>query len=328
MGNLFGFAAFGGARPRATRPAFTPENGAATPDDWAGDCSTPLLRDGTEWRAAWANFLTANLRALTRGSGVTDNNTDDNLIARSVRKQGLNFLTAGGTANALTLTPAPAFASLAELTGAPLRFLPTADNTGAVTLAVSGLAAVAVTWRDGTPLLARDIRNGVLTEVMYDGTAFRLRSVATAAPPSGASTNRAPRLVGLRAGNSGQSVPTSTNTQITGLTVSINNLFGTSAFASNALTVGAGEGGVWQLGGFSHFSAGTALGFVSMSIRVNGTQRLINGEGTTGLTAYADLSRPFVLVPGDVVTWWCFHQAGGSITTLGHEIDAFLVSAV
>jgi hypothetical protein len=109
MGNLFGLSAFGAARPAATRPALTPENGAATPDDWMRDCTTPLLRDGTEFRAAWVNFIIANLRGLTRGSGVTDNNTDDNLLARAVRSNGLNRMNAGGTANAVTLTPiAPA----------------------------------------------------------------------------------------------------------------------------------------------------------------------------------------------------------------------------
>lgn len=178
MGNLFGFGAFGAARPSAARPALTPENGPSTPDDWARDCSSPLVRDGTEWRAGWANFLTANLRALVRRSGVADDNTDDNLVARAVRSQGMNFVAAaavGGSANAITLAFTPTFTALGQLVGTPLVFLAEANNTGAVTVAVDGLGAVALTWPDGTALAAGDIAIGALLIVRHDGTGFRMQ---------------------------------------------------------------------------------------------------------------------------------------------------------
>ncbi len=179
MGNLFGFAAFGATRPSATRPVVTPENGAATPDDWAKDCSSPLLRDGTEWRAAWANFLTANLRGLVRGSGVTDNNTDDNLVARAVRSDGLNRMNAGGTANAITLTPvapAPAFASLADLVNVPLRFTVAATNNGPATINVNSLGARPAIIPGGATMVGGELPAGSIVTAMYDGTNFQIIS--------------------------------------------------------------------------------------------------------------------------------------------------------
>jgi hypothetical protein len=268
---------------------------------------------------------------LILSNGITLSESDPLQVLRAVRKQGPNYYqpaAVSGTANAITLTSSVApFAAAGDLDGVPLRFVVEAVPTGSVTVAVDGLPALPLNDTGGLQIGNGGLAIGQLIEIVKIGSVFFMLA-GQRVPQAGASTNRAPRLVGVRAANSGQSVPTSTNTQITGLTVSQNNLYGTSAFASNALTVGAGEGGVWQLGGFSHFSSGTALGFVSMSIRVNGTQQLISGEGTTGLTAYADLSRPFVLVPGDVVTWWCSQQSGGTIGTLNHQIDAFLVSAV
>ena len=53
----------------------------------------------------------------------------------------------GGTANAITVAPTPAVTSLAAGTG--VRFFVETANTGAVTLAVSGLAGVAMLHSDG-----------------------------------------------------------------------------------------------------------------------------------------------------------------------------------
>jgi len=82
--------------------------------------------------------------------------------------------TAGGTANAITLTPSPALGSYTA--GYMVRFLTGASaNTGAVTLAISGLSAVAVNGGKGTtPLKAGALPPGTLVTVVYDGTRFRL----------------------------------------------------------------------------------------------------------------------------------------------------------
>jgi hypothetical protein len=285
-----------------------------------GDADKELF----DWLAWWQTGQIAN---VVSKSGLTVDDADLNRAAKAIRSLGLNYRAAGGSANALTVSLDPVPTDWAELINVPLWIKAASANTsGTVTLAPNGLATKPVKRLGGSALNAGDLQPNFFYQMIYDGTQMQI--VSTIAPPAGISTTAAPRLIGFTAGNSGQSVPTSANTQITGLSVSQNNLFGTSTFSSNQLTVGAGEGGVWQLGGFSHFSAGSALGFVSMSIRVNGTQRVISGEGTTLVTAYADLSRPIVLAAGDVVTWFCSHQAGGTIGTLQHTVDAYLVSAI
>lgn len=178
MPDLLGPGAAGALNARASRPAFTPLNqGAGDTDTWAGDCSSPSAADGTQDKAAHMNMLLAQLRSPIRASAVAENSADDFMLTRAIRSNQLNRMNAGGSANAITLTPvapAPAFASLADLAFVPLRFLATADNTAAVTLNVSGLGALALTWADGTPLQTGDIRTGQLIYVFYDGTAFRL----------------------------------------------------------------------------------------------------------------------------------------------------------
>lgn len=175
MPDLFGPGAAGAARAVTVRPIFTPLNQApGDPDTWAKDCSTPALADGTEDRAAHMNMLLAQLRGVARRSQVTENSADDDLTARAVRSQRLNWLTPGGTANAITLTPNPAFASFTDLVGVPLRVLAAATNTSNVTLAVSGLTALALTRAFGDPLVAGDIVAARPFAAVYDGAAFRL----------------------------------------------------------------------------------------------------------------------------------------------------------
>ncbi len=80
--------------------------------------------------------------------------------------------TAGGTANALTLTPSPAITAYAAgqrftlLTGS-------ATNTSTVTLAVSGLSAQAVKIY-GRACRKGDLRPDTIYEVIYDGSEFHV----------------------------------------------------------------------------------------------------------------------------------------------------------
>lgn len=87
--------------------------------------------------------------------------------------------TAGGTANALGVTLSPAIT--AYVAGLTIRFLAgAAANTGAVTLAVNGLSAIAVNGGNGTvPLPAGALQPGSLVTVVHDGTRFRLLDVVS-----------------------------------------------------------------------------------------------------------------------------------------------------
>jgi hypothetical protein len=82
--------------------------------------------------------------------------------------------TAGGTANALTLSVGGAPGSYAA--GQRYAFVVAANNTGAATLAVGSLGAQSIRRPDGSTLAANDLVAGNLVAVTYDGTNFRLAS--------------------------------------------------------------------------------------------------------------------------------------------------------
>lgn len=178
MVNLWGPTAFGALRGAATRPAFTPGNAAGDQDDWYQDCTSPEARDGTEFKSAWLNGILANLRGLVTKSGQAKTNLDDALLARAVRSQRLNYATTvGGTANGLTITLDPPVAALADLVGVPLCLKIATTNTAiAPTLVVDGLTAAPIVRRDGTQTQIGDLLAGVVMQVRYDGTSFRMEA--------------------------------------------------------------------------------------------------------------------------------------------------------
>lgn len=77
----------------------------------------------------------------------------------------------GGTANGITIavTPSPS----AYVTGGSYRFFAEALNTGAVTLKVGTLAAVAMRRSDGNAFEGGEIETGTEVLATYDGTVFR-----------------------------------------------------------------------------------------------------------------------------------------------------------
>lgn len=81
--------------------------------------------------------------------------------------------TAGGTANALTISVTPAITAL--VAGQIVRFITgAAANTLAATLAVNGLTATAIVKEGGAALAANDLPASTLIEVVYNGTNYRL----------------------------------------------------------------------------------------------------------------------------------------------------------
>lgn len=83
--------------------------------------------------------------------------------------------TVGGTANAVTLTPAPPITAL--LAGQSFRFIVGTSNTATATVAVSGLTATAIKKSiDGAlvALVANDMVAATTADLLYDGTQFVL----------------------------------------------------------------------------------------------------------------------------------------------------------
>ncbi len=79
-----------------------------------------------------------------------------------------------GAANAYAIALTPALT--AHVTGMPIVFKALTANTGASTLAVNGLAAVAIKQMDGSDLPAGAIVAGQMVTVIYTGAAYMLVS--------------------------------------------------------------------------------------------------------------------------------------------------------
>jgi hypothetical protein len=87
--------------------------------------------------------------------------------------------TAAGT-NAITFTLTPTLTAYAA--GQKFRAIASGPNTGAVTVAIDGLAATAVKKKGGAALVAGDIpKAGYIMELVYDGTDFELLNPVDAA---------------------------------------------------------------------------------------------------------------------------------------------------
>lgn len=94
---------------------------------------------------------------------------DGTTSAAQVQNQSFVYCgTAGGTANALTLTPSPAAGSLVD--GMAFAFRASANNTTAVTVNLSGLGAVALVDPSGVALIAAALKLNCIYTIVYNST--------------------------------------------------------------------------------------------------------------------------------------------------------------
>ena len=139
-------------------------------NDMAQALTASIARDGQ-------TIPTANMpMGNYRHTGVADGTARTDYAALGQVQDGA-FLwggTAGGTANALTISLNPPLAAYAA--GQEFRFISgAAANTGAVTLNINSLGAVAVNKGDGTVALsAGNLPASAIVTVTHDGTRFRL----------------------------------------------------------------------------------------------------------------------------------------------------------
>ncbi len=134
--------------------------------DLATALSTCVLKDGTQTITQNIPFNNKKITGLAAATARTDGAS----IATVQDGTGV-YVTGGGTANAITLTPSPAITAYAA--GQTFRFIAGFANTSTVTVAVSGLAAKDILKLNVQPLAAGDISVGLVT-ITYDGTRFLL----------------------------------------------------------------------------------------------------------------------------------------------------------
>lgn len=121
---------------------------------------------------------TANLpMAGFRHTGVGDaTQLTQYASAKQVQNNTLSWCgTAGGTANAITLSPS--IAATDYVAGQVFEFIAASNNSGAVTVSVSGLTAKNVRWR-GAALSGNEIVAGKSYSILYDGTQFQISALS------------------------------------------------------------------------------------------------------------------------------------------------------
>lgn len=193
--------------------------------------------------------------------------------------------TAGGTADALTLTLSPAITAYAA--GQVFRFVSSAANTGAATINVNSVGAKNIRKGTGaTALDAGDIPNGALIEVTYDGTQFVLtnaaRTEAQARDAIGAAPLAAPAFTGdgsiaggfTVSGAGGLSV---VNGASVGTTLAVT---GVATFTARPVHAGTGLG--VNRGTAQATTSGTSIDFTSIPANVRRLVIVFSGVSTSG----------------------------------------------
>lgn len=95
-----------------------------------------------------------------------------------IQQNRIGYVVDTGPANALAVTMPITLASYAA--GICLRVKILNSNTGAATINVDGLGAVAIKRADGSSLLGAELLAGSVVDLTYDGTVFRLPPVIVA----------------------------------------------------------------------------------------------------------------------------------------------------
>lgn len=97
--------------------------------------------------------------------------------SRDIVNQVMTYQSAGGTANALTLS-LPRISSLSD--GTKVSFKATATNTNTATLTINALSPVTLQKASGTSLVnlvAGDLVNGQIYEASYNGSTFQVLNI-------------------------------------------------------------------------------------------------------------------------------------------------------
>jgi microcystin-dependent protein len=129
--------------------------------------------------SAWSEVAASNTAAPPNGwpesmnPAMVDDTAREMMAALKRWYDHINpTITSGGSANAQTLTYTVAPAAL--VAGDRYSFIPGFTNTGAASLNVNALGATPVQTAGGVALTGGEIAVGVVTEVWFDGTNFRI----------------------------------------------------------------------------------------------------------------------------------------------------------
>lgn len=127
-----------------------------------------------------------------------------------VQSGNVNFVNAGGTANAITVTAPKTWTSYVGKDGYRLNIKIVSDNTGAVTLNVDGLGAKACVRNDGSALQAADLKTNGVYDFVYIESAEKfyvnaINGIAVAAAASATAASASASAAATSATNSANS---------------------------------------------------------------------------------------------------------------------------
>jgi hypothetical protein len=296
------------------QPPFTPGTTIASSavnsdlSDIAAALTQSISKDGQTVYTGNQPMGGNKLTGLGAGTALTDSVRLGQVSDGSINYGGV----AGGTADALTLSPVPGITAYAK--GQTFTFAAAADNTGAVTVNVSAVGAGALTWPDGTAMAAGDLQeDGIYEIAVADVTPiFHLQNVS--APPL-------PRTGGTMSGTLAMSG------------AAINEAKGADIASATTTNIGAATGnyvnvtGTTTITGLGTVQAGTerTVTFTgALTLTHNATSLILPG-GANILTAAGDSALFRSLGSGN---WKCITYTRNAYTPGGGQIVTLLSGAV
>ena len=270
------------------------------------------MAEVNDWDVVDANNNAAVPNGWPEGMNYSEvNNTaraDAGRLKRWFADIGGSLLT-GGVANVYTLTLNAGYTALFD--GLFFRTSFNLANTGAVTLDVNGLGAVTVQDRDGNALIADDIATGVVYDVMYDGTVFRLLNVFGSVGGADVITTAGGQTINGTLG-------------VTGTLTLGAGLDAVGAITSDALTADraliSGVGGLIEVSAVTETELGHVSG-VTSAIQTQLDGKIADSGTTTGTllrwsgTAWVEYtSGPLIQGPDTI-------QSAGTFLKLGNTTD-------
>lgn len=189
----------------------------------SGNRLTYAVEMGSSWEICWGVVTAGSPATLTRNlirssTGALINWGAGTKTLYSISQADIvrfgargSLPTSAGTANAQTVAHVTPLRSLQA--GMEVVFIPGATNTGATTLAVDALGAIAVLAPGGAACVGGELRSGVPAQAIYNGTSWRLVSYSPSATGAAllGSTDAAAARTTLGATTTGAALLTATD---------------------------------------------------------------------------------------------------------------------
>lgn len=275
----------------------------AEDDNFATGINSCLHLGGTNSPTAnidWGGYKITNIASATTSSGVPS-------VAQVQGSSATYVASDSGSANAYAIAPSVAITSYAA--GQRFQFVPANKNTGASTLAVSGLTAKNIKLMDGTDPGLNMIHTSQIADVMYNGTSFVLLNPAKPVP-----------LGALVYNTSAQSVGSGADAQITfDAEVYDTNAFHDTGSNTTRITIPTGATYARFTATLQCTPGATADKVVKLEILKNGASDSTLGGATYSTSAASQVCSLSVVTPIVAVTAThyyevsVFHDYGSAI---------------